>query len=105
MKALYISFLLSFGSIFASQTSAAELTRREWKVDGVTREALIYIPASAKTNATPIVFGFHGHGGTMQRAANMFGFEKIWPEAIVVYMQGLNTPGRLTDPEGKKPGW
>jgi polyhydroxybutyrate depolymerase len=28
-----------------------------------------------------------------------------WPEAISVYMQGLNTPGRLTDPKGEKPGW
>ena len=28
-----------------------------------------------------------------------------WPEALVVYPQGLNTPGRLTDPQGKKPGW
>ena len=23
----------------------------------------------------------------------------------MVYPQGLNTPGKLTDPEGKKPGW
>ena len=30
---------------------------------------------------------------------------RVWPEAISVYMQGLNTPGPLTDPEGKKPGW
>jgi polyhydroxybutyrate depolymerase len=29
----------------------------------------------------------------------------VWPEAIVVYPQGLNTPGPLTDPEGKEPGW
>jgi polyhydroxybutyrate depolymerase len=35
----------------------------------------------------------------------MFGYHRQWPEAIVVYMQGLNTPGRLTDPEGKRPGW
>jgi len=28
-----------------------------------------------------------------------------WPEAISIYMQGLNTPGRLTDPDGKAPGW
>jgi polyhydroxybutyrate depolymerase len=41
----------------------------------------------------------------MQRAAVMFNFHQAWPEAIVVYMQGLNTPGRLTDPEGKRPGW
>ncbi|MEO5801920.1 MAG: prolyl oligopeptidase family serine peptidase [Verrucomicrobiota bacterium] len=85
--------------------AADDLPRREWKIDGVTREALVHIPADAKTNAAPIVFAFHGHGGSMQNAARMFHIQTIWPEAIVVYMQGLNTPGRLTDPEGKKPGW
>lgn len=81
------------------------LARREWKVDGVTREALVHIPAMAKTNAAPVVFAFHGHGGSMRNAARMFGYHTEWPETIVVYMQGLNTPGKLTDPEGKKPGW
>jgi polyhydroxybutyrate depolymerase len=51
------------------------------------------------------VFAFHGHGGTMRNAAAMFDIHHVWPEALVVYMQGLNTPGRLTDPEGKKSGW
>ncbi|MCC6155659.1 MAG: prolyl oligopeptidase family serine peptidase, partial [Candidatus Hydrogenedentes bacterium] len=37
-------------------------------------------------------------------AARTFGYHTLWPEAIVVYMQGLPTPG-MTDPEGKKPGW
>jgi polyhydroxybutyrate depolymerase len=32
-------------------------------------------------------------------------YHELWPAAIVVYPQGLNTPGRLTDPEGKKAGW
>jgi polyhydroxybutyrate depolymerase len=41
----------------------------------------------------------------MQNAANMFRIHELWPEAIVVYPQGVNTPGRLTDPEGKRPGW
>jgi polyhydroxybutyrate depolymerase len=41
----------------------------------------------------------------MRNAARSFGYHTLWPEAIVVYMQGLNTPGRLTDPEGKLPGW
>ena len=79
--------------------------RREWTVDGVTREALVAAPASAKTAPTPVVFAFHGHGGNMNQAARSFGYHTVWPEAIVVYMQGLNTPGKLTDPEGKKPGW
>ena len=82
-----------------------DLTRREWTIDGVTREALVHIPAESAPKPFPLVFAFHGHGGTMQNAAVMFHYHQIWSEAIVVYMQGLNTPGRLTDPEGKKPGW
>jgi len=84
---------------------AADLTSREWKVDGVAREALVYAPATAKTEPTPVVFAFHGHGGTMKYAANKFRFHKLWPEAIAVYVQGLNTPGTIVDPQGKWPGW
>ena len=79
--------------------------RMELKVDGVTREALVYAPAAAKEKSTPVVFVFHGHGGNMRQAARGFAMNQHWPEAISVYPQGLNTPGRLTDPEGKKPGW
>ncbi len=88
-----------------SATAADNLTRMEWKVDGVTREALVYVPAAAKTALCPVVFAFHGHGGTMQHAMRKFAYHKHWPDAIVVYMQGLNTPGSLTDRQGTKPGW
>ncbi len=89
----------------ASASAAEEPARREWSVDGVAREAMIYAPATAKTNACPVVFVFHGHGGNMRATVRGFGIHTHWPEAIVVYPQGLNTPGKLTDPEGKKPGW
>jgi polyhydroxybutyrate depolymerase len=79
--------------------------RREWKLDGVTREALVFAPPNAKTEEAPLVFAFHGHGGTMNNAARSFAYHTLWPAAIIVYPQGLNTPGRLTDPEGKKAGW
>ncbi len=89
-----------------SASAADNLTRMEWKVDGVAREALVYAPAAAKTSPSPVVFAFHGHGGTMKDAAKTFAYHKHWPEAIVVYMQGLNSPGVLTtDPKGKQPGW
>jgi polyhydroxybutyrate depolymerase len=91
---------------FAVPTAfAAEPIRREWTIDGAKREALVVIPESAPQTPSPVVFGFHGHGGSMRNAARTFRIHQHWPEAIVVYMQGLNTPGRLTDPEGKKPGW
>jgi len=81
------------------------LQRLEFKVDGVARETLVYAPPTAKTTNTPLVFVFHGHGGNSRQASRSFGIHRHWPEAIVIYPQGLNTPGRLTDPEGKKPGW
>ncbi len=86
----------------AAQPSLAE---REWKVDGVARKALVWMPPTATTADTPVIFAFHGHGGTMRNAANTFGYQKHWPEALVVYMQGLPTAGMITDPDGKLPGW
>jgi polyhydroxybutyrate depolymerase len=82
---------------------AAEPTRHEWTVDGVKREGLVALPVKPK--GAPVVFAFHGHGGSMRNAARTFDVAKHWPDAIAVYLQGLPTPGRLTDPEGKKAGW
>lgn len=83
----------------------AEPKKAEWKVGDDTREALVFAPAGATKEPTPLVFCWHGHGGTMRHASRAYAFQKAWPDAIVVYPQGLNTPGKLTDPEGKKPGW
>jgi polyhydroxybutyrate depolymerase len=52
-----------------------------------------------------VVFVFHGHGGNMRQAARSFALDREWPGAISVYMQGLPTPGGLTDPDGRLPGW
>jgi len=79
--------------------------RVELAVDGVARVALAYAPPSAKTKRTPVVFGFHGHGGTAAAAAREFAMHREWPEAISVYPQALNTPGRFIDFEGKQSGW
>ena len=84
---------------------AADLERRTWVVDGVTREALVHFPAGAEKGDRPVVFAFHGHGGSMTQASRSFHFHQTWPEAIVVYPQGQPTPGALTDPKGTEAGW
>ena len=84
--------------------AAAGMHRREWVVEGVKREALVRVPANAAGPA-PLVFVFHGHGSSMQQAAASLPFHARWPEAVVVYMQGLPTPGQLTDPNGSRTGW
>ncbi len=110
IRRLVLVTILAFSaSYLTAQTPASELplgfTQLKLTVDGTEREAFIYAPASAKEKPTPVAFCFHGHGGTARSAVKSFAMHKNWPEAISVYMQGLNTPGRLTDPEGKKPGW
>lgn len=77
----------------------------ELTVDGVARTGVVYAPPSAREKPAPVVFVFHGHGGNALQAGRSFAMFRHWPEAISVHLQGLNTPGKLTDPEGKKPGW
>jgi polyhydroxybutyrate depolymerase len=79
--------------------------RATFAVDGLEREALVAAPAKRAEAPPPLVFAWHGHGGSMAHAARSFRTHELWPEAVVVYPQGLPTPGRLSDPEGKKPGW
>lgn len=89
----------------ASAGAADPPIRREWSVNGVKREALVYVPVRSDAGNTPLIFVFHGHGGSMRQAAKGIPIHEHWPQAVVVYMQGLPTPGLLTDPEGKKTGW
>ncbi len=100
----WIAALVVLVSAFCANSQSVPQAR-EWTVDGVVRSALIYSSPQAKTNSSSVVFVFHGHGGVVSNAARSFRIHELWPAAIVVYMQGVKTPGRLTDPEGNRPGW
>ena len=102
---LQTSSLVLLTLVLCSAASAAQPEPRSWKVDGVERDGLVYVPEKAKSEQSPLVFVFQGHGGTARHAARTMSFHTAWPEAIVVYLQGLPTPGQLTDPEGKRAGW
>ena len=98
---VFAGLIGSFASCFAQES----LVRREWKVGDVVREGLLYAPADAREKPAPLVFVFHGHGGSMRNASRSFPIHQLWPEAISVYLQGLKTPGALTDPNGTRAGW
>lgn len=83
-----------------------ELFRQTWTIDGVERSALVAAPRTIAAGARlPLVLVFHGHGGTSANAARTFRIHESWPEAVVIYPQGLPTVGAITDLEGKLPGW
>jgi polyhydroxybutyrate depolymerase len=74
------------------------------QVDGRERTALAHFPETVQPSGSPVVFVFHGHGGSAQNVVKGFAIHEHWPEAISVYMQGIPTPSNL-DPEGKQSGW
>jgi polyhydroxybutyrate depolymerase len=88
----------------ATAAAAAQPVPMQWTVDGVERHALVFAPAGAAGVKAPLVFGFHGHGGTARTAAASMRFQVLWPQAVVVYMQGLPTVSKI-DPQGEHPGW
>jgi polyhydroxybutyrate depolymerase len=95
-------FLFACSSPLSGVANAAALTSMELKVDGTTRRALVHLPTD--TNGAPVIFAFHGHGGTMNFAARRFRLHELWPEAVVVYPQGVPTR-TPRDPEGARAGW
>lgn len=99
-KLIPIVFFLFFqqgysviAQIKVNASTQNDVQRMEWQVDGVTREALVYIPPTAKDELTPIVFAFHGRGLTMENSSTRYNFQNLWTEAITVYPQGLVNTG------------
>jgi polyhydroxybutyrate depolymerase len=95
-----------------------ELYRREcegvpmhWTVSGEQREALVFAHSINTAEKRPLVFAFHWHGGSMEAAAEKMSIHTKWPEAIVVYPQGLprKRPKESScgnnDLAGNHPGW
>ncbi len=92
-------------AIATAVTVSAQGTTMTWTVNGEQREALVFAPAPTTSNIKhPLVFAFHGHGGKMQGTSQLMHIQTLWPEAIVVYPQGLPSMSQH-DPNGTRPGW
>jgi len=75
-----------------------------WDVDGVARTAEVVVPAGL-TGPAPLVVAYHGHGGSGSSFQKKMDVEGLWPQAIVVYPDGLVGHKGKTDPEGVRTGW
>ena len=91
--------MLTVGIMLATQVAPRV---ESFVVEGVTRQATIIDGVGPAPH--PLVIAFHGHGGNMRNASRSFHVQELWPEATVVYPEGLPTKGR-TDPAGTKNGW
>lgn len=94
---------LALVSVLAWEPMPKTLT---FDVNGTRREAVVVVPATPPpSTGFPVVFAFHGHGGTAQSSLRKFAIHRHWPEALVVYPQGETGVVGITDPQGKKSGW
>jgi hypothetical protein len=82
--------------VFANM-AAAERKVMTWTVDGTKRQAIVYSPSKTSGKAA-LVFSFHGHGDTALNFEGV-GLQDAWPEAVIVYPQGL-----ASSRDGE-PGW
>ena len=86
------------GLVLVLSACGASAKVLRWEVGGETREAIVYAPGAPQGDEqVPLVFSFHGRGDNMQN----FQYTNVhvaWPEAVVVYFQGLSTGRGL-------PGW
>lgn len=76
-------------TLWAHAASAQRAEVMTWKVDRETRQAIVYAPsADSAGGRAPMVFSFHGRGDNMQNFQHT-NLHQAWPQAIVVYFQGL----------------
>jgi polyhydroxybutyrate depolymerase len=77
--------------ILCAHTAAGQDAKiMKWTVGGERREGILYAPSTAAAKPTPVVLSFHGHGDDMQNFQHT-GVHRAWPQAIVVYFQGLRS--------------
>ncbi|MEI9896887.1 MAG: hypothetical protein WDN28_24280 [Chthoniobacter sp.] len=101
LRSLVIRF--AWLAIALAPTAAAEPQVMGWHILGEARAAIVYSPAvQVKGAKAPLIFVFHGHGDNAWFATEQFPFQKLWPEAIVVFPQGIPTPA-ASDPQGERP--
>ena len=74
------------------------------RVGSEERTAIICAPPVA-AGALPLLLVFHGRGGSAAQIARSTRLHEVWPEAVVVYLQGLTGNPGPNDPKGRRAGW
>ena len=87
-----LRFIAATLAVLTPLSVKAESKTMTWTIEGVKREAIVYLPAAKSPGGkAPLIFSFHGYGDDMQSFQTV-DLHKAWPAAIVVYPQGLPTP-------------
>lgn len=100
----WCSLLLGLCSLLWLGMAEAACAYRTFPVAGQERTGIVCSPASSNGPA-PVLLVFHGRGGSAADIAAGSRFHLAWPEALVVYLDGLPGIPAPYDPEGRYAGW
>ena len=98
---LYLSCLLCIAG-FGNADAACE--HKTLSVRGIDRTGIVCAPTSM-AQPFPTVLAFHGRGSSAKEMAMGTHLHDAWPEALVVYLDGLPGNPAPHDREGRKSGW
>jgi len=103
MKRLLALLSLTFAlPAFAANSGSLQT----FTVDGLQRQAIVVKASKPAPRAgSPLILAFHGHGGTAANFQGKLRLERLWPQAVVAYLQGLPGIPGITDPTGSQNGW
>ncbi len=101
-----IQMLIASALLALASSAAGQGKVMTWTIGSDQRAALVFAPTVEPPGEKhPVIFAFHGHGGKMENTANQMNFQTVWPEAVVIYPQGLPGRGAVHDIHGHAPGW
>lgn len=93
MKLTATCTVLAAAVILTASTAFAETMT--WTVGRDKRQAIVYAPTKpSPAGKVPLVLSFHGHGDDADNFQHV-DMHLAWPEAVVVYFQGLPSPDTL----------
>lgn len=73
-------------------------------VEGAKRTALMFAPSAPARGKAPLVIALHGYTGNSDFTSKQFEVQKYWPQAYVLYPQGLPTK-LFPNQKQEFPGW
>ena len=95
---LYLLCVTFLGNAYAA------CEHKTLSVGSIERTGIVCAPPST-TAHVPTVLAFHGRGSNAKEMAAGTRLHEAWPEALVVYLDGLTGNPAPYDPEGRKSGW
>ncbi len=99
LAAYCLSLFLFAGSVYA------DCLQKTISVQDTARSGYVCLPTTATTGPVPLVLAFHGRDSNGKSMADATQIHAAWPEALVVYLDGLTGNPGPNDPTGSKPGW